>query len=267
MIEKYKRPLVFVGTRLDMEPLIEIAELNGIKLLGILDRFYVGQKYEGLDVIGSDLDLLDKNNTEIQKLIDHADFFVATFFSGFTNTKDPNENTFWLRLERINIVKKAGCNLIDLIHPQASVSKTARIGRNSLIYSPCFIESHVDIGSFCTFMHYSGIGHHSKIGDNCAFMPGAGITGKVIMGDNVLVGLESTVLSSERGFTSVGSNIIIAPRVMVLKDVPDDTIVQINGKIVPNHDYTVDKYFGGSGIQTIFKRLSSDNIGDINENK
>ena len=54
MTVKYKRPVVFVGTRQNMEPLIEIAELNGIEILGILDRFYVGQKFEGLDVLGSD---------------------------------------------------------------------------------------------------------------------------------------------------------------------------------------------------------------------
>ena len=230
MIKRYQRPLVFVGTRADMEPLIEIAELNNIKILGILDRFYVNQKFAGLDVIGSDLDLLDDNNTFINQLKEQADFFVVSFFNGFnTKVDNLNENTFYLRLERINIVKKAGCNLINLIHPNATVSPTAKIGRNTLIMEYAFIESHCNIGSFCTFMYHNCIAHHSTIGDNCAFMPGTtGCAGFTTFGNNVTMGVESQILSTSSGKTTIGNNVIISPRLVILRDIPDKIVAPKN---------------------------------------
>jgi acyl-[acyl carrier protein]--UDP-N-acetylglucosamine O-acyltransferase len=255
MTMRYRRPLVFVGTRLDMEPLIEIAELNQIPILGILDRHYVGQKFEGLDVIGSDLDLLDANNQDMQKLKEQADFFVATFFGGNTNIENLNENTFHLRLERIDIVKQAGCNLINLIHPGATVSKTAKLGRNSLVMNHAYIESHCDIGSFCTFMYNNGIAHHAVIGDNCAFMPGTtGCAGLVKFGNNVLVGIESHVMSSGSSTTVVGNNVIIGPKMLILKDIPDNSVVQVNGKIIENTAFNADLY-NGIGVVPSYVRI------------
>ncbi len=255
MTEKYRRPLVFVGTRLDMEPLIEIAELNNIKILGILDRHYVGQKFEGLDVIGSDLDLLN-NNGDIAQLKEQADFFVATFFGGNTNVDNLNENSFHLRLERIDLVKQAGCNLANLIHPDSIVSKTARLGRNSLVMNKAYIESHCNIGSFCTFMYNNGIAHHAQIGNNCAFMPGTtGCAGLVKFGNNVLVGIESHVMSSGTAPTVIGNNVIIGPKMLILKDIADNSIVQVNGKIITNTAYSADHYHG-IGVVPTYKRIT-----------
>lgn len=259
MIKKYQRPLVFIGTRLDMEPLIHIAELNNIPILGILDRFYVGQKYEGLDVIGSDLDLLDADNKAIMQLKEQADFFVSSFFSGYTEVKNLNENTFYLRLERIQIAKTAGCNLINLIHPNASVSPTAKFGRNTLIMEYAFIESHCNIGSFCTFMYHNCIAHHSTVGENCAFMPGiTGCSGFTTFGNNVTMGVEAQILSTSSGRTSIGNNVIVSPRVLVLRDIPDDSIVQINGKIISNTKYNAKTYMDYVGsVVSSYKKISS----------
>ena len=65
---KYRRPLVFVGSRMDMEPLIEIAQERNIPILGILDRYYTNQKFEGIDVIGSDVDLVNPDNKDISEI-------------------------------------------------------------------------------------------------------------------------------------------------------------------------------------------------------
>jgi acyl-[acyl carrier protein]--UDP-N-acetylglucosamine O-acyltransferase len=247
--------MVFVGTRQNMEPLIEIAELNGIEILGFLDRFYVGQKFEGFDVIGSDLDLLDKSNKEMQQLIEQADFFVSTFFGGRTNTDNLNENTYYLRLERMKMVKDANCNLANLIHPTASVSKTTKMGRNTLIMGYAFIESYCNIGSFCTFMYQNTIGHHSTIGNNCSFMPGAtGCAGNVVFGDNVLVGADTKIMASGEENTTVGDNVIISPKMGIFKSIPSDSIVQVNGKISKNDFYNA-KNYDIDGIISGYKRV------------
>lgn len=252
---KYKRPLVFVGTRSDMEPYIDIAEENGIQILGILDRFYVGQKFEGLDVIGSDLDLINPNS-DVSKLTETADFFVASFFGGRTNTEIDSQNTFQLRMERIDLVKQAGVNLINLIHPGCLVSRTATIGRNTLVQFGAYIESHTKLGSFCQVMYRASVGHHTTMGNNCLMLPDSGTSGSITMGDNVIVGVNSRLLSAGEHTTKVGSNVLIGPSVTVLKDIPSNSIVQVNGKIMPNDKFTADVY-GGIEIAPLYKRLSS----------
>lgn len=245
-----------------MEPLIEIAEEAGQPIMGVLDRYYVGEKFEGLDVFGSDLDLINPENTDIQELIEFADFFVVTYFGGVTNVEVLSENTFHLRQERIALVKEAGCNLTNLLHPGSDISPTARIGRNTLVLKHAYIESHARIGSFCQFMYNNGIAHHSIIGDNCTFLPGTtGCAGKTVVGNNVVVGMETHIMSSGDTPTVIGDNVILGPRLMILKDVPSNSIVQVNGKILPNKHFTTDVYQGAdvlSGYKRI--RLDKENI-------
>jgi acetyltransferase-like isoleucine patch superfamily enzyme len=252
----YPRPLVLVGTRQDIEPLLEIAEENNISILGILDQFYVGQKFEGIDVIGSENDLLTPNNKNISELVEYADFFVTTFFGGVTNTDVDSENTFKIRMNRINLVKKAGCNLSNLIHPAAIVSKTSKIGRNVLMFPTSRIESHCSIGSFCQFMYYNVIAHHSVIGENCSFMPGTTGTGSgVVLGNNVIVGTDTHIVSTNTHSTKIGNNVILAPWLTIAKDIPDNSVVQLNGKIIPNKNFVPDMFFEDNEIVSKFKRV------------
>lgn len=253
----YKRPLVFVGTRQNMEPYLEIAEENDIPVLGILDRFYSGQKFEGVDVIGSDLDLIDPDKSDIFELAEYADFFVSTFFGGTTNPEVYAENTFQLRMERIDIVTQARCNLANLIHPNSAISKTAQLGRNVMVFPTARIESHVKVGSFCQFMYYNVIAHHSVIGQNCLFLPGTtGTAGSVIVGNNVIVGTDTHIVSTREHRTVIGDNVIIGPGLTIVKDIPNDSVVQLSGKVVPNTKYTRDVY-KDIGIATKFQRITT----------
>ena len=240
MTQRYKRPLVLVGTRSDLEPIVEIAEELDIPILGILDRFYVGQTFQDIPVLGSDLDLLDPTS-DVYKLIETSDFFVCTYFGGVTNTNNPNENTFLLRQERIDIVRRAGCNLINLIHPDSRVSRTATLGRNILVLPSAYIESHTQIGSFGTFMYRISVAHHSIVGENCTMMPDAGTGGTVTLGKNVTIGVNTRILSSGSN-TAVGDNAVIGPGLTILRDIPANSIVQVNGKILENKQLTPEFY-------------------------
>ena len=259
-MNSYKRPLVFVGTRSNMEPLLEIAEENGIPVLGILDRFYTEKKFEGIDVIGSDLDLVNPDNKEIFELSKYADLFVTTYFYGATNTEVYAENTYQLRMERIGLVKQAGCNLANLIHPGATVSKTARLGRNILMFPTVRIESHVTVGSFCQFMYYNVIAHHSTIGENCLFLPGTtGTAGSVTIGDNVIAGTDTHILSTKSSHTVIGNNVILAPGLTIAKSIPDNSMVTLHGKIIPNNTFLPELVDPNEdiGIAARYKRTST----------
>ena len=251
-----RTPLVLVGTRYNILPLLEIAEATNYEVIGILDRFYVGQKFEGINVIGSDLDLLDKENQTIQDLVSTAEFFVCTYFPGYTNTNNPNENTFLLRLQRIDLVKRAGCQLANLIHPKADISKYATVGKNTLALLNSYVEPRATVENFCTLMQGVGIGHNSIVGENCSFSGDGGVAGSVTMGKNVYVGVNVRILNTMEKNVTVGDNVIIGPGLIIMKDIPADTIVYPNGKMVPNYDFDPKKY-EGNGIFPSYQRLTS----------
>lgn len=259
---KYRRPLVFVGSRSNMEPLIEIATENGYKILGIADRFYTGQKIEGVDVIGNDLDLLDPT-TELNKLVEYCDFFVSNYFTGVTNTDNDNENTFLLRQERINIVSQLNCNLANLIHPDTEISQSVKLGRNILLCKGVVLESHVSIDSFGTFMYHTFVAHRSRVGKSCTLLPDSAVAGYTTLGHNVVVGVNTRILNTVHPQTVIGNNVIIGPGLHILKDIPNDSIVRIDGKIVENTNFISDLYNDSTIISTyqrLIKETKNENI-------
>ncbi|MEL6863373.1 MAG: serine acetyltransferase [Bacteroidota bacterium] len=92
------------------------------------------------------------------------------------------------------------------------------------------VASSVKIGKGTLFGH-SGIGvvihHRAVIGDYCIIGQGITIGGRSrnptvpVIGDKVYIGAGARVL----GPIKVGSNVVIAPNAVVIKDVPDNCIV------------------------------------------
>jgi len=89
-----------------------------------------------------------------------------------------------------------------------------------------------------------------------AFSGDGGVAGSVIMGKNVYVGVNVRILNTMEKNVSIGDNVIIGPGLIVMKDIPPDTIVYPNGKMVPNREFDPKKY-EGNGIFPSYQRLTS----------
>jgi hypothetical protein len=188
--------------------LATIADLNGIEILGILDCHIYGNKdsVSGIPVIGDERWLLnDDPRGKIYR--ETCDFFPGNYHDGEqrspSHNTDPDLNNMHnlsgpdLRRKRIDILDQSGVSVINLIHPDASVSglrsKYAqyKIGRGVQIHSGCAHSANdVVLGDYTAFQTGSMIGHAVTVGRNTLISPATYLHDCVI-GENSYVGIYS----------------------------------------------------------------------------
>lgn len=116
---------------------------------------------------------------------------------------------------------RRGANFINLIHPQAMVSRFAHYGVGNIIQTHCGISSNVEIGNFNMFNSFTTVGHDAKIGDYCTISSHCDITGYTELGDGVFLGSHSVICPHAK----VGEHARIGAGSVVLKRVKANTLV------------------------------------------
>ena len=102
---------------------------------------------------------------------------------------------FWPKCyEFIRIVEAMGFEFATVIHPSASVSKTAVICPGTVISRLVAISYNSVIGKHCQVNRGCTIGHHVKVDDGATLGPGANIAGNVWIGQQALVGMGANIL-------------------------------------------------------------------------
>ena len=80
-----------------------------------------------------------------------------------------------------------------IIHPDATVSASAKIGHGSYLAPGCRVSTGAIVGNHCLFNLNVSYGHHARCGEHVCILPGAAIGGDVSLGDRVLVGANAFV--------------------------------------------------------------------------
>ena len=95
------------------------------------------------------------------------------------------------------------------------------IGNGVIIYPGVIIMNDCKIGKFTLLNSGVTLGHDVIIGDFCNINPGANLAGRIIIGDNVFIGIGASIKEN----ITIGNNVVIGAGSVVLKDVPDNTMV------------------------------------------
>lgn len=232
------KPIILIGNRQDNRQIAAAIESTGRKIHGIVDRYFVDQECDGIPVITSDLDLADYNSSLYKSRHDY-DWFVATLFTGITNTKKDSENTWLLRQERIRLAESAGLNLTNIIHANAYVDPTARLGKNILVGWNSYVGGNCVLKDFTYIAAYVGLAHHITIEENCTLIGPMGVAGNIQIGRNVFIAHGTTISRRAKSTTTIGNNVVIGPGCTIVKSVDDNTIVFNNGKTLKNTNFVV----------------------------
>jgi UDP-3-O-[3-hydroxymyristoyl] glucosamine N-acyltransferase len=80
------------------------------------------------------------------------------------------------------------------------------------------------IGEGTKIDNFVHVAHNVTIGKNCAIVAHAMIGGSVVIGDESWIGPSASILNGVK----IGKNCVIGMGAVVVKDVPDDTIVKGN---------------------------------------
>jgi sugar O-acyltransferase (sialic acid O-acetyltransferase NeuD family) len=145
----------------------------------------------------------------------NACFFVSGIGSPFN---------FWGKKEILGKAKMPLERFETIVHPSASVSKMAKLGKGTVVLQNVTIASNVTVGNHVMILpntlisHDASIGDYSciaggscvsggvKIGNSCYLGSNCSIIGNIDIGDFSLVGVGSVVINSVNGNSVVVGN-------------------------------------------------------------
>ena len=113
---------------------------------------------------------------------------------------------------------------VTIIHPTASVSRSARIGRGVAILQHVSVTTNVSIGDHVTILPNTVISHDDWIGDYSCVAGGVSISGNVRVGRSCYLGTGSVLISG----IAIGDGSLVGMGSVVLHDVEPDSVVAGN---------------------------------------
>jgi sugar O-acyltransferase (sialic acid O-acetyltransferase NeuD family) len=108
---------------------------------------------------------------------------------------------------------------VTIIHPHASVSKYAKIGRNSLLMAGVVITSNAEIGDHVCILPNSVIHHDTKIGDYTLVSSNVSIAGYTSIEENCYIGMGVSIING----ISIGKGSIIGLGSHVINSIPPNS--------------------------------------------
>lgn len=185
-------------------------------IVGIVDDYALkGEMRYGYEVLGPIEDTL-------KDLYDKGLRLAVNCMAAMESSTD--NPLFFARRDIAIKIKSLGYLLPNIIHPNAKLEPSCRLGEGNVILSGANIGSCAVIGDNCYINTNTMVSHECVIGDGVKIAPGAILAGRIKVGANTLVGMGSTVYMN----TKIGCNSIIYNGVNVYKSVPDNTIVKTN---------------------------------------
>jgi sugar O-acyltransferase (sialic acid O-acetyltransferase NeuD family) len=201
--------IIILGTGGTCVDILEIIEdiRKGSPLppcIGFLDEpgAHLPASIEGLPVLGEPADA--------------RRFPEALFVNG---TGSPN--SYWYRDETTARTGVPAERFATLIHPSATVSHRARIGRGVVVFPGAVIHSNTVIADHVLILSNAIVNHDCHVDSHTIIAAGAQLTGGVHLEPSVYVGANATVLGGLR----IGKSALVGAGAVVCHPVADRQVV------------------------------------------
>jgi sugar O-acyltransferase (sialic acid O-acetyltransferase NeuD family) len=196
-------PVILVGAGMHGRVVRDTCGFAGVEVAGFLDDFSpVGTRVDDRRIVGPTARL------------DDPEFIAAhRFIVTIGNNK--------ARRKIATAIRRAGGQLAVAIHPNCSVSPTARIGSGTVLIGANMVFSHVSIGQDVLIDPDATLGADSTIADGVYVCPGVHLGAKVELGENSFIGLGAVVVPEVK----IGEGAIVGAGAVVIRDVPVETLV------------------------------------------
>jgi len=131
------------------------------------------------------------------------------------------------RLARYGLASRI--HIPPLIHPSATVSPSARIGRGSVVLARAVVHTGASIGEAVIVNSGAIVEHDCVLGDGVHVSPGAVLAGGVRVGARGWIGAGAVVIQGLR----IGADAVVGAGAVILHDVADRaTVVGNPGRVV-----------------------------------
>jgi hypothetical protein len=214
------RPVIFLGSSSNMGRFVDVCQLNGITVAGIMDSDYHGNtdQLDGIPVIASEHELADAEQLDYYR--HNFNFFCATTWMPETTAVHQRNREKRQRL--IDLMDALELPAVSLIDPWARIASTAEIGRG--VFVDCFVivEAGCRLDDYSTVYGQSGIGHHTRIMRNSVIQRYCSIAGDCVFEPNTFVGTSVKALKTGARF---GAGTFIHECVYIRRGtVPNETV-------------------------------------------
>jgi UDP-perosamine 4-acetyltransferase len=118
-------------------------------------------------------------------------------------------------------VAQAGLELINAIHPSATVSPSVKLGRNILLAAGAILSPEVEVADSVIVNTGAIIDHECRLGLACHVCPGVVLAGRVTVEEKAMVGLGARVLPC----LTIGARATVGAGAVVIEDVPPGATV------------------------------------------
>jgi len=147
-----------------------------------------------------DLDMRFKGYLDSSKLLN--DKFNSIKYLGDFNSHSHTNNYVYIigaldskkRLEIFSFLEKNKYPLINIIHPNALISSTAKLGKGIVLGPNVFIMSNTIIGNHSVFNYGCSVGHDSCLGVNNIFSSNCNLAGNVQIKNHNFFGISSSII-------------------------------------------------------------------------
>ena len=202
--------LLIIGTGGHSRVIIEAAIESGIEIIGLIDLDYKNQKEAilNIEVLGA-LDTLNQfKNNEISVIIAVGDNYK--------------------RRELFHKVNTLGYSMINVIHPRAIISPSAKLGKGVFVNVGAVINSKAKIGNNIIINTGAIIEHEVEIADHSHMAPKVCVGGRTKIGENTFIGLGTNVANN----ILVGNNVTIGAGSTIIRDVNSNLKVVGVGRVL-----------------------------------
>lgn len=194
-----QKPIILVGGGGHCQSVIEAAESEGKKILGVLEisSEFGKEVLPGHKVIGCDDDM--------PYYVEEADFINTI---GFITAPS-------LRIKVSKKIEDAGGTLSTVIASTANVSKYATIGEGTVILHHATVNAAAYIGKNCIINTSSNIEHACVIGNQTHISTGVMINGDTKVGSQCFIGSGAIIGNSVK----ICDHVIIGCGTVVIRDI------------------------------------------------
>lgn len=135
------------------------------------------------------------------------------------------EGTSWLvvavgqcsaRARLAEVAVRAGMRLATVVHPAATVARTAHLGPGTFVAAGAVIAPSAKLGSSVLVNHGATVDHDCELADGVHVCPGAHLAGNVRIGARAWIGIGTSIV--ER--VSVGADTMVGAGSVVVRDLP-----------------------------------------------
>ena len=193
--------------------LYNIQEQNKYEVNGILDKNLNKAReekiFEGIPILD-----IDYSKIDLKKL--KEEIGVTKFFISFGNMK--------YRKKVWKMFKQAGWDSVNIIHPNAVISKNTKLGEGILIECGCLITPNPIIGNNVVINTGSQVNHDNIVEDHVYIASGVILSGGVKIAENTLLD-DGVIITLGK---SVGKNSLIGAGAVVTKNIEDNVVAYGN---------------------------------------